>query len=73
MSREVPDGTARSLQNGSGCGSSSLRIRTRLLVRHTYDRSKVTDEKPLDEVTFPLVTTDQLDDTLCRLAAETSS
>ncbi len=43
------------------------------LVRHTYDWSKVTDKKLLEKVAFPLVTEDQLDDTLSRLAAETSS
>lgn len=43
------------------------------LVRHTYDWSKVTDKKLLEKVTFPLVTKEQLDDTLSRLAAETSS
>ena len=43
------------------------------LVRHTYDWSKVTDTKLLEKVGFPLVTKDQLDDTLARLAAATSS
>ena len=43
------------------------------LVRHTYDWSKVTDKKLLEKVKFPLVTEDQLSDTLARLAAETSS
>jgi hypothetical protein len=40
------------------------------LVRHTYDWSKVTDKKLLEKVRFPLVTEDQLTDTLARLAAE---
>ncbi len=43
------------------------------LVRHTYDWSKVTDKKLLEKVKFPLVTEDQLDDTLSRLAAEATS
>ncbi|MEH3139877.1 MAG: SRPBCC family protein [Mycobacterium kyogaense] len=43
------------------------------LVRHTYDWSKVTDKDLLKKVKFPLVTEDQLADTLSRLAAETSS
>lgn len=42
------------------------------LVRHTYDWSKVTDKKLLEKVKFPLVTEDQLSDTLARLAAEVS-
>lgn len=43
------------------------------LVRHTYDWSKVTDKKILEKVRFPLVTEDQLHDTLGRLAAAVSS
>lgn len=42
------------------------------LVRHTYDWSKVTDKDLLAKVKFPLVTQDQLEDTLGRLAAATS-
>lgn len=37
------------------------------LVRHTYDWSKVTDKALLAKVKFPLVTQDQLDDTLVKL------
>lgn len=39
----------------------------------TYDWSKVTDKELLSKITFPLVTQDQLDDSLARLsgAAET--
>ena len=43
------------------------------LVRHTYDWSKVTDKDLLKKVSFPLVTEDQLEDTLGRLAAAVSS
>jgi len=43
------------------------------LVRHTYDWSKVTDKKLLEKVKFPLVTEDQLTDTLARLAEQSSS
>ena len=43
------------------------------LVRHTYDWSKVTDKKLLEKVKFPLVTKEQLDDTLGRLASATSA
>ncbi|HEY9263316.1 MAG TPA: polyketide cyclase, partial [Mycobacterium sp.] len=43
------------------------------LVRHTYDWSKVTDKKLLEKVKFPLVTKDQLSDTLGRLASLASS
>ena len=43
------------------------------LVRHTYDWSKVTDKKLLEKVKFPLVTEDQLNDTLSRLATAASS
>lgn len=43
------------------------------LVRHTYDWSKVTDKKLLEQVGFPLVSRDQLEDTLGRLAAEAAS
>ena len=43
------------------------------LVRHTYDWSKVTDKKLLEKVKFPLVTEHQLNDTLGRLAAESTS
>ena len=39
------------------------------LVRHTYDWSKVTDKDLLEKVKFPLVTEDQLEDTLGSLAA----
>ena len=39
------------------------------LVRHTYDWSKVTDKDLLEKVKFPLVTEDQLEDTLGNLAA----
>ena len=38
-------------------------------VRLTYDWSKVTDPEILKKVTFPLVTREQLDETLNRLAA----
>jgi uncharacterized protein YndB with AHSA1/START domain len=37
------------------------------LVRHTYDWSKVTDRALLDKGLFPLVSADQLEDTLQRL------
>ncbi|ROR90839.1 SRPBCC family protein [Nocardioides aurantiacus] len=37
------------------------------LVRHTYDWSHVTDKALLDKIGFPLVTEQQLDDTLVRL------
>ncbi|GGG24586.1 polyketide cyclase [Rhodococcoides trifolii] len=40
------------------------------LVRHTYDWSHVTDKKLLAHLRIPLVTKDQLMDTLGRLAAE---
>lgn len=43
------------------------------LVRHTYDWSKVTDKKLLEKVKFPLVTEHQLNDTLGRLAVESTS
>ncbi len=43
------------------------------LVRHTYDWSKVTDKKLLEKAKFPLVTQEQLEDTLARLAAEATS
>jgi hypothetical protein len=43
------------------------------LVRHTYDWSKVTDKKVLEQLKIPLITKDQLTDTLARLAAETAS
>ncbi|WP_168701387.1 SRPBCC family protein [Gordonia paraffinivorans] len=43
------------------------------LVRHTHDWSKVTDKKLLEQVGFPLVSRDQLEDTLGRLAAEAAS
>jgi uncharacterized protein YndB with AHSA1/START domain len=39
------------------------------LVRHTYDWSKVTDKDLLEKVKFPLVSEDQLEDTLGNLAA----
>ncbi|WP_134772404.1 SRPBCC family protein [Ornithinimicrobium flavum] len=41
-------------------------------VTHTYDWSKVTDQDLLKKVSFPLVTKEQLDDTLGRLAAAVS-
>ncbi|HET6561416.1 MAG TPA: SRPBCC family protein [Marmoricola sp.] len=37
------------------------------LVRHTYDWSDVTDRQLLDKVGFPLVTQEQMEDTLQRL------
>ncbi|WP_163799135.1 SRPBCC family protein [Mycolicibacterium sediminis] len=43
------------------------------LVRHTYDWSKVTDKKLLEKLKFPLITEDQLNDTLARLATASSS
>lgn len=43
------------------------------LVRHTYDWSKVTDKKLLEQIKFPLVTEDQLNDTLARLSVEATS
>ncbi|WP_207838701.1 SRPBCC family protein [Williamsia soli] len=43
------------------------------LVRHTYDWSKVTDKKLLEQLKFPLVTEDQLTDTLGKLAAAATS
>ena len=43
------------------------------LVRHTYDWSKVTDKKLLEQVGFPLVSKDQLDHTLELLAAASTS
>lgn len=43
------------------------------LVRHTYDWSKVTDKDLLQKVKFPLVTEDELEDTLGKLAAEAAS
>lgn len=42
-------------------------------VRHTYDWAKVTDKALLEKVSFPLVTQEQLEDTLGRLAAAVSS
>ncbi|KRE39359.1 polyketide cyclase [Janibacter sp. Soil728] len=42
------------------------------LVTHTYDWSKVTDKALLDKISFPLVTQDQLEETLGRLAAAVS-
>lgn len=42
------------------------------LVTHTYDWSKVTDQELLKKVSFPLVTAEQLEDTLGRLAAAVS-
>jgi len=45
----------------------------RTLVRHTYDWSKVTDKALLAKVKFPLVTQDQLDDTLVKLDEAVSS
>lgn len=38
----------------------------------TYDWSKVTDKEILSKVTFPLVTKDQLEDTLAKLAEAVS-
>lgn len=43
------------------------------LVTHTYDWSGVTDKALLDKIGFPLVTQDQLEETLGRLAAAVSS
>lgn len=43
------------------------------LVRHTYDWSKVEDKKLLEQVGFPLVTEQQLQDTLAALAAAASA
>jgi hypothetical protein len=43
------------------------------LVRHTYDWSKVTDKKLLEQLKFPLVTEAQLTDTLGKLAAASTS
>ncbi|NLG47527.1 SRPBCC family protein [Gordonia sp. (in: high G+C Gram-positive bacteria)] len=43
------------------------------LVRHTYDWSKVTDKDLLQQVGFPLITEQQLEDTLSRLAAEAAT
>lgn len=43
------------------------------LVRHTYDWSKVTDKKLLAHLRIPLITKDQLLETLGRLAAEATS
>lgn len=43
------------------------------LVTHTYDWSGVTDKALLDKISFPLVTQDQLEETLGRLAAAVSS
>ena len=43
------------------------------LVRHTYDWSKVTDTDLLQQVGFPLITEQQLEDTLSRLAAEAAT
>ena len=37
------------------------------LVRHTYDWSDVTDQALLQKIGFPLVSQDQLEDTLVRL------
>lgn len=37
------------------------------LVRHTYDWDAVTDKALLEKVSFPLVSEDQLEDTLVRL------
>jgi uncharacterized protein YndB with AHSA1/START domain len=42
-------------------------------VRLTYDWSAVTDKEILSKVTFPLVTKDQLEDSLARLAESVSS
>lgn len=41
-------------------------------VRHTYDWSNVTDQELLKKLSFPLVTKEQLEDTLGRLAAAVS-
>ena len=41
-------------------------------VRHSYDWGKVTDQELLQKVSFPLVTEEQLEDTLGRLAAAVS-
>ena len=42
------------------------------LVTHTYDWSKVTDQALLDKVGFPLVTEENLEETLKHLAAAVS-
>lgn len=52
-----------------GIGAAGAR---ETLVRHTYDWSKVTDKELLKKVKFPLVTEDQLTDTLARLAEMSS-
>ncbi|QFG67681.1 SRPBCC family protein [Ornithinimicrobium pratense] len=41
-------------------------------VRHSYDWGKVTDQELLQKVSFPLVTEEQLEGTLARLAAAVS-
>ncbi len=43
------------------------------LVSHTYDWSDVTDAALLEKIDFPLVTQDDLEETLGRLAAAVSS
>ncbi|GAA4663141.1 SRPBCC family protein [Gordonia humi] len=43
------------------------------LVRHTYEWSRVTDKDLLDKIKFPLVSEEQLEDTLSRLAAEAAT
>ncbi|GGF31848.1 SRPBCC family protein [Williamsia phyllosphaerae] len=42
------------------------------LVRHTYDWSNVTDKELLKQISFPLVSEKELEDTLGRLAAATT-
>ena len=42
-------------------------------VRHTYDWSQVTDKDLLKKVSFPLVTEEQLEDTLAKLAEAVAS
>ncbi len=42
------------------------------LVRHTYDWSKVTDKELLKQISFPLVSEKELEDSLGRLAAATT-
>ncbi|NYF98541.1 SRPBCC family protein [Janibacter cremeus] len=47
--------------------------RDHTLVTHTYDWSDVTDEALLEKIDFPLVTQENLEDTLGRLAAAVSN
>jgi hypothetical protein len=41
-------------------------------VRHTYDWSKVTDKDVLKKVSFPLVSEQQMEDSLSNLASAVS-